>query len=281
MSAADKRFGSFLVYKADEFSRMRAHNLAARRKDCTNGGEKGERMTNAQAEEPLLSERIRRSLADEIASGALRPGTALDEQQVAQRFGTSRTPAREALRQLAMDELVEVRPRRGAVVAELSVERLIDMFEMSAEMEALCVRLASYRMHPLERVQLARLHESSAALVEAGDVEAYAAFNLAFHEAIYSATHNAYIAEQALALRNRMAGFRRAQMFEPERFRRSFEEHRDIVDAVMRGDGEEAARRMRAHLIKAAGALERHVASLKADNKHDESESSLSAGAKD
>lgn len=238
-------------------------------------------MTNAHAEEPLLSERIRRSLADEIASGALSPGTALDEQQVAQRFGTSRTPAREALRQLAMDELVEVRPRRGAVVAELSVERLIDMFEMSAEMEALCVRLASYRMHPLERVRLARLHESSAALVEAGDVEAYAAFNLAFHEAIYSATHNSYIAEQALALRNRMAGFRRAQMFEPERFRRSFEEHRDIVDAVMRGDGEEAARRMRAHLIKAAGALERHVASLKVDTRNEGAKSSSSAGAKD
>lgn len=222
-------------------------------------------MTNAQAGEPLLSERIRRSLADEIATGSLRPGTPLDEQQVAQRFGTSRTPAREALRQLAMDELVEVRPRRGAVVAELSLERLTDMFEMSAEMEALCVRLASYRMHPLERVRLARMHEDSAALVESGDVTGYAAFNLAFHAAIYSATHNAYIAEQALAFRNRMAGFRRAQLFESQRIQRSFEEHRDILEAVMRGDGEEAARRMRAHLMNAAGALERHAVSLKAD----------------
>src|SRR3546814_15136277 len=92
------------------------------------------------------------------------------------------------------------RSRRGAVVAELSIERLTDMFEMSAEMEALCVRLASYRMHPLERVRLARLHESSAALVEAGDVDAYAAFNLAFHEAIYSATHNAYIDRKSTRL---------------------------------------------------------------------------------
>lgn len=222
-------------------------------------------MADGQVDEPLLSERIRRSLADEIAEGLLPPGTPLDELQVAQRFGTSRTPAREALRQLAMDELVEIRPRRGAVVAELSLERLTDMFEMSAEMEALCVRLATNRMHPLERVRLARLHESSAALVETGDVDAYAAYNLAFHEAIYSATHNAYIAEQALALRNRMAGFRRAQMFEMDRFKRSFEEHRDILEAVMRGDGEEAARRMRAHLMNAAGALERHAASLKVD----------------
>ncbi len=222
-------------------------------------------MTNAQAAEPLLSERIRRSLADDIAAGSLRPGTPLDEQQLAQRFGTSRTPAREALRQLAMDGLVEVRPRRGAVVAEMSIERLTDMFEMSAEMEALCVRLASNRMRPLERARLARLHESSATLVEAGDIAGYATFNLAFHEAIYSATHNSYIAEQALALRNRMAGFRRAQLFEPQRVRRSFEEHRDILEAMMRGEGDEAARRMRAHLMNAAGALERHAASLKAD----------------
>jgi DNA-binding GntR family transcriptional regulator len=162
-----------------------------------------------------------------------------------------------------MDGLVEVRPRRGAVVAEVSIERLTDMFEMSAEMEALCVRLASHRMHPLERARLARMHESSAALVEAGDIAEYANFNLAFHEAIYNATHNSYVAEQALALRNRMAGFRRAQLFEPQRVRRSFEEHRDILDAIMRGDGDEAARRMRAHLLNAAGALERHAASLK------------------
>lgn len=169
-----------------------------------------------------------------------------------------------------MDGLVEVRPRRGAVVADLSIERLTDMFEMSAEMEALCVRLASHRMHPLERARLARMHENSAPLVETGDVAGYAAFNLAFHEAIYSATHNSYVAEQALALRNRMAGFRRAQLFEPQRIRRSFEEHRDILDAVMRGDGDEAARRMRAHLWNAAGALERHAASLKADGEDSE-----------
>lgn len=150
----------------------------------------------------------------------------------------------------------------AAVVAALSLERLSDMFEMSAEMEALCVRLACHRMHPLERARLARMHDESAAPVAAGGVAGYAAFNLAFHEAIYRATHNGYVAEQAIALRNRMAGFRRAQLFESDRVRRSHEEHRDIVEAVVRGDGDEAARRMRAHLLNAAGALERHAATL-------------------
>ncbi|MEX6634770.1 GntR family transcriptional regulator [Hyphococcus lacteus] len=227
-------------------------------------------LANELKNEPLLSEKIRRSLAEEIAAGSLRSGTQLDEQQVALRFGTSRTPAREALRQLAMDGLVVVRPRRGAVVAEMSIERLADMFEMSAEIEALCVRLATLRMRPLERVRLARMHENSASLVEAGDVSSYSSFNLAFHEAIYSATHNNYISEQALALRNRMAGFRRAQMFETQRMQHSFEEHRIIIEAVIRGDGDEAARAMRTHLMNAAGALERFTISQDNDQEIDE-----------
>lgn len=209
--------------------------------------------------EPLLSHRIRCSLADDIAAGVMAPGTALDEQQLAVRFGTSRTPAREALRQLTADGLVEMRPRRGAVVAAWSIERLTEMFEMSAEIEALCVRLAAHRMSPLERARLRRMQAEAQALVERGEVESYAAFNLAFHEAIYGGTHNGFIAEQALALRNRMAAFRRAQLFESGRVRHSHDEHEGIVEAVMRGDGEEAARRMRAHMFNAAGALERHA----------------------
>ncbi|MFY0578599.1 GntR family transcriptional regulator [Cystobacter fuscus] len=91
----------------------------------------------------LLSERIRPALEEEIATGALKPGVALDEQQLATRFGASRTPVREALRQLSVTGLVELRPRRGVVVTPLSPERIMDMFEMTAELEAMCVRLAT------------------------------------------------------------------------------------------------------------------------------------------
>jgi DNA-binding GntR family transcriptional regulator len=68
-------------------------------------------------EKGLLSDQIRLALADEIATGRLKPGTSLDEQQIASRFGASRTPVREALRQLAVTGMVEVRPRRGVIVA--------------------------------------------------------------------------------------------------------------------------------------------------------------------
>lgn len=207
----------------------------------------------------LLSEQIRVALSDEITAGALAPGEQLDEQQIGDRFGASRTPVREALRQMASAGLVEMRPRRGAVVATLTPERIIDMFEASAEIEALCVRLAAYRMNPMQRSQLARMHMESEALVESGDVNAYDKFNWQFHEAIYRGTGNAFIAEQAIDLRQRMAAFRRAQLYQAGRPAHSRAEHDGILEAIMRGDGEEAAKRMRAHMFQAAFAMERYV----------------------
>lgn len=204
----------------------------------------------------LLSERIRLALADDITTGALAPGTQLDEQQLGDRFGASRTPVREALRQLAAEGLVEMRPRRGAVVAVLTTERVFEMFEFSAEIEALCVRLAAWRMSPVERSALRRIHEESAYAVMRGDVDEYDRLNWRFHDAIYEGTHNAYIVEQAKALRERIAAFRRAQLRQGGRPERSRQEHGELVEAVMRGDGEQAAKLMRAHMFNASGALE-------------------------
>lgn len=205
----------------------------------------------------LLSDRIRLALADEITTGAIAPGTQLDEQHLGDRFGASRTPVREALRQLAASGLVEMRPRRGAVVAAMTAERVFEMFELSAEIEALCVRLAAWRMTPVERSMLRRIHEETASAVERGDIDDYDRLNWRFHDAIYEGTHNAFIVEQAQALRERMAAFRRAQLRGEGRPTRSRHEHADIVEAIMRGDGEEAAKLMRAHMFNAASSLER------------------------
>lgn len=215
----------------------------------------------AEAEEAggLLSDRIRNALTDEIASGTLVAGSALEEQQLADRFGASRTPVREALRQLAVSGLVEVRGRRGAVVARMTPERIMDMFETNAEVEAMCVRIATYRMTPLERSQLMELHEASRAMVEANDVDAYDAFNQEFHDCIYRATHNSFLAEQAQAIRSRLSAFRRTQLRQGERISRSREEHEFIMQAIAEGDGDTAARRMRAHMLNAATALRRYI----------------------
>lgn len=211
----------------------------------------------------LLSDRIRNALTDEIAAGTLAAGSALDEQQLADRFGASRTPVREALRQLAASGLVELRARRGGVVARMTPERIMDMFETAAEIEAMCVRLATYRMTPLERSHLMELHDLSEPIVETGDFDAYDNFNRQFHEAIYHATHNGFLAEQAIAVRTRLNAFRRTQLRHGERLRRSRDEHEAIMQAIAEGDGEMASRRMRAHMLNAATALGRFIEASK------------------
>jgi len=207
----------------------------------------------------LLSDRIRDALTDQIASGELAAGEALDEQQLADRFGASRTPVREALRQLAVSGLVEMRARRGVVVTRMTPERIMDMFETMAEIEAMCVRLATYRMTPLERSHLIELHDASEAMVDARDVDAYDAFNREFHLSLYRATHNTFLAEQAMALRTRLNAFRRTQLRQGDRVEKSREEHEGVMQAIAEGDGEMAARRMRAHMLNAATALRRYI----------------------
>src|SRR6476646_1874513 len=220
-----------------------------------------EHLQNIGEERELLSDHIRNALTDETAAGLLAPGVDLDEQHLADRFGASRTPVREALRQLAVTGLVEIRPRRGVIVTQTTPERIMEMFETSAEVEATCVRIATYRITPIERGKLIEMHDASEALVKRGDIDGYDKFNREFHEVIYGATHNAFMAEQALAIRNRLKAFRRTQLRHSNRLARSREEHDAIMTAIAQGDGEEASRRMRAHMLNAASAIGRYIAS--------------------
>src|SRR4029077_21230970 len=105
------------------------------------------------------AEELRLQLADAIVGGALAPGAGLDETDIARRFKVSRTPVREALRQLVASGLVDARAHRGAVVARPSIDRLTGMFEAMAELEAICASLAAERMSAMERHRLEAIHE--------------------------------------------------------------------------------------------------------------------------
>lgn len=206
-----------------------------------------------------LAEAIRLGLADEITSGVLEPNTEIDEQAVARRFGASRTPVREALRALASSGLVVVSPRRGVRVAALTADTVGELFELMAETEALCIRLATYRMTAMERVALQTLHRQAAQTVELDDIDRYDQQNIAFHTAIYQASHNSVLADHAAALRLRLAPFRRAQFRGERRLRQSHAEHDAIICQVLQGDGEAAGRLMRAHMLTASAALAEYL----------------------
>ncbi len=203
---------------------------------------------NAPKPRPTRSEAIAAQLADDIVAGRLRPGAALDEASLAAQFAVSRTPVREALRQLAPTGLVQSVPRRGCVVAVPDAAQLAEMFVVMAELEAMAAAHCAMAMTPQERRGLEQQIARMAAMVRDGDVAGYRAANVAFHHLLYAGSHNRYLAEIATATRRRLAPFRAAQLEAPDRMRRSHEEHVAIVTAIQRGDAAGAAAALRAHI---------------------------------
>ena len=215
-----------------------------------------------QPDKVTRAEELRLQLADEIVRGVLAPGSGLDETDIARRFGVSRTPVREALRQLVASGLVEARAHRGAVVAQPSAERLTGMFEAMAELEALCAGLAAERMTAAERQKLEAIHGDLRLLSHAGNPERFHEINELFHNAIYAGSQNGYIAEMTLATRVRVQPFRRAQFRNLGRLAKSQAEHDRVVVAILRGDKIGAAAAMRAHIELVRGEYELYAVSL-------------------
>jgi DNA-binding GntR family transcriptional regulator len=208
------------------------------------------------------AEELRLRLADEIVRGVLPPGSALDETEIAKRFEVSRTPVREALRQLAASGLVDSRAHRGAFVAQPSLERLTGMFEAMAELEAMCAGLAAERMLAVERHALEAVHEELRVLSYDGNPERFAEVNELFHNTIYNGSQNAYIAEITLATRVRVQPFRRAQFRNLGRLAKSQAEHDRVVVAILRGDRTGAAAAMRAHIELVRGEYEHYAVTV-------------------
>lgn len=192
------------------------------------------------------SYRLRQEIEDGIVAGRFLPGERLDEVQLANHFSVSRTPIREALHQLSMAGMVEIRPRRGAIVVSLTPQRLYEMFEVMSEMEAMCGRLAARRISETEGQALQGAHLACEAV--RGDLDAYYLANEAFHQAIYTASGNQFLAEQCLALQKRLRPYRRLQLRVRNRVQASFTEHGKIVAAIIAGDPEAASEAMRAHV---------------------------------
>ncbi|WP_413208107.1 GntR family transcriptional regulator [Rhodospirillum sp. A1_3_36] len=194
-------------------------------------------------------------LERDIVTGALQPGDKLDERTLSERFHVSRTPVREALQKLASSGLVETRPRRGTVVASITINELIEMFEVMSELESYCARLAARRMMAQEVDALRRLHEDCQRETERGEADPYYAANVAFHEAIYAGAHNAYLARQTQAVRNRLSPYRRLQLYRPGRISGSCAEHAEVLDAIARHDPEAAGAVMLRHVDIQGAAL--------------------------
>jgi DNA-binding GntR family transcriptional regulator len=209
-----------------------------------------------------LADELRLQIADEIVRGGLAPGATLDETTLADRFNVSRTPVREALRTLAASGLVQVRAHRAAMVARPNAKQLADMFEVMADLEALCAGFAAERMANIERQALEDIHEKLRVLIQSGDPQCYHEVNEAFHSAIYSGAHNTYLAEITLATRARLQPFRRAQFRNLGRLAKSHVEHDRVVEAILRGERVIASSAMYVHIVTVRDEFEIYSESL-------------------
>jgi DNA-binding GntR family transcriptional regulator len=210
---------------------------------------------------PTHAEKLAGEIADAILSGDFAPGLRLDEQFLSQRYNVSRTPVREALRQLATTGLIDLRPRRGAVVTQVTQVELEVLFVAMGEMEATCARLAAMSMTPVERRRLQALHDGMAELVRAGEPEPYANANQTFHLMIYAGSHNPVLAEFTAGLRRRLAPFRRVQFRTVGRLPRSHAEHEQVVRAILGADSAAAHATMLHHVSLVEDAFEQFRAS--------------------
>lgn len=195
-----------------------------------------------------IAEQIYRGLIDQIMKGQLKPGQRVEEQAVASQYGASRTPVRDALRQLAGSGFIEFRPHRGAMVTNVDLRQMSEMFEALEELEALSAKLAAQRMKALERRQLQMLVERQQAAIDSKDESLYWQLNDDFHQLIYRGADNRTILQLTDNVRSRLIPFRVFMFSRGHRMQAAFVEHEDVVNAILASDGEKAYLAMRQHV---------------------------------
>lgn len=203
-------------------------------------------------------------LENRILNGTYSNGERLDEVRLAQQFDVSRTPLREALQKLFNSGLIELKPRRGAFVKQPDAIALIEMFEVMAEQEAICGKLAARRITETALVQLEEANNRCEIALQNRDADAYYAENERFHHIIYKQSGNSFLEQETLRLHNRLRPFRRTQLRARGRLEQSMEEHRAIVAALRDGDPDKAQRALHDHVAVQGEKFHLLIAGLKA-----------------
>jgi DNA-binding GntR family transcriptional regulator len=200
-----------------------------------------------------------RSRADElyvylrqaILSGELAPNQRLVETELARTANVSRTPVREALKRLEIDGLVRTTSSRGVVVAGFSYDELHDLCVARAGMEGLAARLAARSCTEFDIVNLDHVMEETVVAVAQKDVSRLVELNHAFHEAMWRASRNRYLAQELRLLRSLIERLQQTTLTTPERQQQMLEEHSAVVDALRRGDAEAAEHITQQHFFRA------------------------------
>lgn len=201
-----------------------------------------------------LREIVFESMREAILTGVLEPGERLMEIQLAEEMGVSRTPVREAIRKLELENFVVMIPRKGAYVAGVSHKDVADVFEIRSALEGLAAGLAAERvtdeeLEEMEQALFYRANEGEQSL------EQIVKSDTDFHALVYKASRNERLIQILANLREQIQRFRSTSLAVPGRNRDAIEEHREIVEALRNHNVEEAQSLAMAHIVTAENVM--------------------------
>lgn len=196
-------------------------------------------------------------LLSEIRAGVLRPGDRLRETDLAERFGTSRTPVREAIRTLEADGLVVHTPRVGATIRTLSYAEITELYEMRAILEGTAARFAARAAYSSETAELGEINADMDAA--RGDALRLFDLNARFHSVLLNAARNQFLVRAIQSIQKTLLILGPSTLEDAARVTAAWQEHADIIAALQSHDGDAAEATMRAHIEAAHRARLKHL----------------------
>lgn len=216
----------------------------------------------AEANDTLQEETTRR-LRDLIIQGDLKAGARLNERELTEMLGISRTPLREATRRLASEGLVQLLPHRGAIVAPIDEDRVRDALQVMGALEAYAGEIACTRASEADLNEIRALHFEMLADRAREDHQSYFARNQAIHFKIIDCAGNEVLSQTYRLLNDRVRRVRYQANVNRERWDQAIAEHEEILDALVARDVPRLKREIANHLANKVGAVARALAALK------------------
>ncbi len=207
-------------------------------------------MTNLNSiPRQALHQEVATRLRQRIIEGELAPGAKLNERELSERLQVSRTPLREAVKMLAAEGLVELLPNRGAVVAQMSEQDVIETFEVIAGLEGLAGELAAQRIDDAELAEIRALHFEMLAAHARRDLPTYYELNARIHARINAAARNTVLTQTWQTVNARLQSLRFRSNLDENKWQQAVREHERMVELLASRDAPAMRSLMIAHLL--------------------------------
>jgi len=216
-------------------------------------------MTRQPIVPAALYQEVADRLREEIFDHVLQPGEWIDEQALVARYGISRTPLREALKVLASEGLVTLKPRRGCYVAEISKEDASEIYPVLAMLEGRCAYEATRKLGDGAAAQLQQCHDALEQAAAPAEIRQFFEVNQEFHRLVQEQAGNRWLTQIINDLRKVLKLSRLNSLSRVGRLDSSLAEHRLILAAMLDRDAEGAEAAMRAHLLAGQHAIQKQM----------------------